>query len=82
MSEIRDNFSCHPRLLIIDIIMCKDQRKTFQIINDHRYFLLINLISFNVLISYTDSSTNKTDRHDISETLLKVVCNTIPLTLS
>ena len=35
--------------------VCRDQRKTFQIVNDHRYFLLINLISFNVLISYTDS---------------------------
>ena len=32
-----------------------------------------------VISGYSDCSTNKTDRHDINEILLKVVLNTITL---
>ena len=35
-----------------------------------------------VLSGYSDSSTNNTDRHDITEILLKVALNIISLTLT
>ena len=48
--------------------------------NDERHCILLAGWSM-VCSGYSDSSTNKTDNHEITEILLKVVFNTIILTL-
>jgi hypothetical protein len=36
---------------------------------------------YHTAVDHTESSTNKTDSHDINEILLKIALNTITLTL-
>jgi hypothetical protein len=66
-------------LLALQIIcICCDFSKDYMLVNFSFSFLI-----FSVVFSGTPvSSINKTDCHDITEILLKVVLNTITLTLT
>jgi len=66
--------------------MIKHHKSTWQIVAIFAVFSYITAVWIEKILWFSPGilifSTNETDRHDITEILLKVALNTIPLTLT